>query len=53
MGEGRNAIFIAERGFDVEGVDISKTAVDRCLQLDKERNVVINAQVGMSCSLYF
>jgi SAM-dependent methyltransferase len=46
MGEGRNAIFLAEKGFDVEGVDISKTAVDRCLQLAKERNVNIRAHVG-------
>ncbi|MCL6578990.1 MAG: class I SAM-dependent methyltransferase [Candidatus Bathyarchaeota archaeon] len=46
MGEGRNAIFLAEKGFDVKGVDVSKTAVDRCLQLAKERNVVIDAQVG-------
>jgi 2-polyprenyl-3-methyl-5-hydroxy-6-metoxy-1,4-benzoquinol methylase len=46
MGEGRNAIFLAEKGFDVEGVDVSKTAVDRCIQLAKERNVVIEAHAG-------
>ncbi len=46
MGEGRNALFLAEKGFDVEGIDISKIAVDRCLQSAKERNVNIRAHVG-------
>ena len=46
MGEGRNAIFLAEKGFDVEGIDISKTAVKRCIQSAKERNVNIRAHVG-------
>ncbi|MGC9346424.1 MAG: class I SAM-dependent methyltransferase, partial [Candidatus Bathyarchaeales archaeon] len=43
MGEGRNAIFLAQNGFDVEGIDISKTAVNRCLQLAKEKNVDVRA----------
>lgn len=46
MGEGRNALFLAERGFEVEGIDISKIAVNRCLQLAKEKNVSIRAYVG-------
>jgi SAM-dependent methyltransferase len=46
IGEGRNAIFLAEKGFDIEGIDISKTAVERCLQLAKERNVNIKAYAG-------
>jgi 2-polyprenyl-3-methyl-5-hydroxy-6-metoxy-1,4-benzoquinol methylase len=46
MGEGRNAIFFAERGFEVEGVDLSKTAVERCIKLAEEKNVVVNAHVG-------
>jgi tellurite methyltransferase len=46
MGEGRNALFLAGKGFDVEGVDVSKTAVDRCIQLAKARNVVVNAHVN-------
>ncbi|MGQ9506950.1 MAG: class I SAM-dependent methyltransferase [Candidatus Bathycorpusculaceae bacterium] len=45
MGEGRNALFLAEKGFDVEGVDVSKTAVDKCIQLAKARNVVVNVHV--------
>lgn len=46
MGEGRNALFLVEKGFDVEGIDVSKTAVDRCLQLAEERSVDIKAHVG-------
>jgi 2-polyprenyl-3-methyl-5-hydroxy-6-metoxy-1,4-benzoquinol methylase len=46
MGEGRNAVFLAEKGFDVEGVDVSRTAVDRCIQRAEEGNVVIDAHVG-------
>lgn len=46
MGEGRNALFLAERGFNVEGIDLSKTAIERCLQLAKERNLDIEARVG-------
>lgn len=46
MGEGRNAIFLAERGFSVEGVDLSKNAVDRCIKLAKEKNVSVDAHVG-------
>lgn len=45
MGEGRNAVFLAEKGFEVEGVDLSKTAVNRCIQFAKERNVAIKAYV--------
>ncbi|MEZ4704423.1 MAG: methyltransferase domain-containing protein [Bdellovibrionota bacterium] len=29
MGEGRNAIFLAKQGFDVQGVDFSQVAIDR------------------------
>ena len=46
MGEGRNALFLAEKGFNVEGVDLSETAIKRCLQLAKERNLNIKAHVG-------
>ena len=32
MGEGRNAIFLARHGFDVDGVDLSSIAVDRAVE---------------------
>lgn len=46
MGEGRNAIFLAEKGFAVEGVDLSKTVVERCIKLATERKVFVDAHVG-------
>ena len=43
MGEGRNAVFLAEQGYDVEGWDISKIAVERAYKLADERGVRITA----------
>lgn len=31
IGEGRNAIFLAMKGYEVEGIDISNTAIKRCM----------------------
>ena len=45
IGEGRNALFFAKQGFAVEGIDISKTAVERCLELSKKHNLNVNAKV--------
>lgn len=36
IGEGRNALFLASRVFSVVGYDLSKTAVDRCLEKAKK-----------------
>lgn len=46
MGSGRNAIYLAKRGFDVDGVDISSDAVKEALKLAKENGVHIQAQVA-------
>ena len=46
MGEGRNAIFLAENGFDVDGCDISKVAVEKSKSLARENNVKLNAFVA-------
>jgi 2-polyprenyl-3-methyl-5-hydroxy-6-metoxy-1,4-benzoquinol methylase len=46
MGEGRNAIFLAENGFDVDGCDISEIAVEKCKSLARENNVKLNAFVA-------
>ena len=40
-GEGRNAIFLAERGFEVEAVDISRTALRRTKKAGRARGVEI------------
>ncbi|MEY8755395.1 class I SAM-dependent methyltransferase [Peribacillus frigoritolerans] len=45
IGEGRNALFFAAQGFVVEGIDISETAVERCLQLSKEHNLNVDAKI--------
>ena len=39
MGEGRNAVFLAKKGFDVTGVDISEVAVHKAKKLAHERGV--------------
>jgi SAM-dependent methyltransferase len=46
MGSGRNAVYLARAGFEVEGVDISAEAVDSARQLAQENNAVILAEVG-------
>lgn len=40
-GEGRNAIWLAERGWDVTAVDFSSVALGRAGQLARERGVAI------------
>jgi SAM-dependent methyltransferase len=39
MGEGRNAVFLAKKGFSVEGVDISEVAMRKARRLAKENRV--------------
>ena len=46
MGEGRNAVYLAQNGFDVTGVDISEVAIEKCNRLAEERNTVVNAVVA-------
>lgn len=45
-GEGRNAVFLAEQGFDVLGVDLSKIALEKASQLAKSRGVEIRTLVA-------
>ncbi len=46
MGGGRNAVYLAEEGFEVEGVDISPEAVSNALGLAQKTGVKIRAQVA-------
>jgi tellurite methyltransferase len=46
MGNGRNAIYLAKAGFEVEGVDMSSEAVNTALELSREANVNIKAQIA-------
>jgi len=45
MGSGRNAIFLAGIGFDVEGVDISQESTDRALQAARKAGVDLKVTV--------
>jgi SAM-dependent methyltransferase len=42
MGEGRNAVYLAEKGFQVDGVDLSEVALKKGRRLARENHVVIN-----------
>jgi len=42
MGEGRNAVYLARNGFDVDGVDISEVAIKKARSLAREFGVQIN-----------
>src|SRR5690606_3960940 len=46
MGEGRNAVFLAQKGFKVTGIDISSVAVKKANLLAKEYNVQIKSVVA-------
>src|SRR5262245_62578863 len=43
-GKGRNAIFLAERGFQVVGIDISPVALDMARRAGKEKSLTIDWQ---------
>ena len=44
MGEGRNAVFLAQEGFTVEGIDCSAKAIEKAKQLAQEKGVTIEAK---------
>lgn len=46
MGEGRNAVFLAQKGYKVTGIDLSTVAIKKSQILAKERNVTIKTIVG-------
>ena len=46
MGNGRNAIYLAKAGFDVEGVDMSPEAVNTALESSRKAGVTIGAHVA-------
>lgn len=45
-GEGRNAVFLAESGYQVSGVDLTQAGVDKTMRLAEERSVKVSAVVG-------
>ncbi|RLQ89987.1 class I SAM-dependent methyltransferase [Falsibacillus albus] len=46
IGEGRNSIYFASKGWSVDGVDIADTAVDRCRQMANQTGFDIHASIG-------
>lgn len=46
MGEGRNAIFLAKNGFDVDGNDLSEVAIDKALNEARAQKVPLKTIVG-------
>lgn len=44
MGEGRNAVYLASQGFEVEGLDASKTAVEKAKKLAESKGVSIDVK---------
>jgi tellurite methyltransferase len=46
MGEGQNAVYLAQKGFKVKGFDISPVAVDHAKQLARNTSVSIEAQAA-------
>ena len=45
VGEGRNALFLAKKGFDVTGVDISRAGVKKFLRLAKKDGLKVRGIV--------
>ncbi|WP_372366777.1 class I SAM-dependent methyltransferase [Candidatus Uabimicrobium sp. HlEnr_7] len=45
-GEGRNAVFLAEKGWEVDAVDISAVGLEKAQQLAAERSSTINTVVA-------
>jgi tellurite methyltransferase len=43
MGEGRNAVYLAKKGFIVDGVDISEVGLKKARLLARDNHVMINA----------
>ncbi len=46
MGEGRNAVFLAGNGFDVDGCDVSEKAIEKARLFSQESGVMLNAFVA-------
>jgi SAM-dependent methyltransferase len=45
MGEGRNGVFLATKGFQVTGLDISRKGLEKAHELAAERGVTITTRV--------
>jgi tellurite methyltransferase len=46
IGEGRNALFFAKLGYVVEGIDVSRAAIKKCIRMANQAKLKIAAEVG-------
>lgn len=46
MGEGRNSVYLASMGFQVEGVDVSEDAIESARKLAHEKHVRITTRLA-------
>jgi tellurite methyltransferase len=53
MGEGRNAIYLAKKGFTVDGNDLSEVAIDKALNEARAQKVAIKATIADLTTLQF
>jgi tellurite methyltransferase len=52
-GEGKNAIFLAQKGFAVDAFDVSKCGIEKLRRLARKNNVTLNAWVQDLCNCEF
>ena len=52
-GDGRNALFLASRGFKVTAIDISPVGIAKVQQFAAERDLVVDARVQDMCETTF
>ena len=46
MGEGRNAVYLAQCGYNTTGIDISEFAIRKCIKLAQEKEVYVSGIVA-------
>jgi len=49
-GEGRNSVWLAQQGWQVEAFDFSPFAIDKAAELARRRGVAVPAQLQLRCS---
>jgi cyclopropane fatty-acyl-phospholipid synthase-like methyltransferase len=52
-GEGKNAIFLAQKGFDVDAFDISQAGIEKLKRIASRESVKVNAWVQDLCEYDF
>ena len=52
-GEGKNALFLAQKGFSVDAFDISKAGIDKLKRIAAKNNIDLNAWVQDLCAYKF